>query len=326
MSLKPIQFLIIACMIFIVSACGKSKGQEVKDAVRSANILLSTKQCQQAIDLLEGIGRQNRDANYLKVLSSSYACRAGYSTITFFGTDISKTATPSPLGGVTTYATSQIAVTAPLVNDSNYKDLQEAINILLYAGGISASTEPTASERTKYFSSGPAGDINTELAFMMMVQLGKFMRVYANASIAGVKGGGSAANNCFTDYSTTPVAIQTYVTSVLPGACNSVSSSHTQLALGLSGRRVRLCQGVVLMNSILDVLPSVLAAAGGGSTTDLATVTSQINTQKAFLITAYPTIGPTATVMSQYNCENDGSIDVNTLASYYAILFEGIIQ
>ncbi|MBC7713561.1 MAG: hypothetical protein H7177_09485 [Rhizobacter sp.] len=326
MSLKSIQILIIAFMIFTISACGKSKSQEVKDAVLSANILLSDKQCQQAIDLLEGIGRQTRDANYLKVLSSAYACRAGYSTVTFFGTDISKTATPSPLGGLSTFTTSQVAVTNPLVNDSNYKDLLEAINILLYAGGISSSTEPTAQERAKYFSGGQAGDINSELAFMMMVQLGKFMKVYANANIGGVKGGGGAGNNCFTDYSTTPAAVQTYVTTVLPGACNSVSSSHAQLALGLSTRRVRLCQGVVLMNSILDVLPSVLASAGGGSTADLSTVTTQINTQKALLITAYPTVGPTATVMSQYNCETDASIDVDTLASYYAVLFEALIQ
>jgi hypothetical protein len=241
MSLKSIKFLLIIFALFTISACGKSKSQEVKDSVLSANILLSTGQCQPAIDLLESLGRQTRDASYLKALASSYACRAGYSTVNFFGSDISKTATPSPLGGMTTYATSQVAVTSPLSDDTNFKDLQQAIDILLYAGGISSTNDPTASERQKYFSAGQVGDINAQLVFMELVQLGKLMKVYTNADIAGAK------HNCFTDYTTTPAAVQAVV-AVLPGACHVTNNSHPELALGLSSRRLRLCQGVVLFN------------------------------------------------------------------------------
>lgn len=325
MSAKFIKILLIALVAFTSSSCGKSKSEEIEDAVLSANILLSTKQCQAAIDLLEGLGRQTSDAYYLKALSSAYACRAGYSAVTFFGSDVKKTASPAPLGGMTTYSTSQVEVTSPLADDPKFKDLQTAIDILLYAGGIPVSTEPSASERQKYFTAGQAADINTELVFMLLVQTGKLMAVYADVDSDGVKGGGGS-NKCFTDYSTTPAAVQLYVTSVLTGECDSVSDSHAELAIGVDGRRARLCQGVVLLNSILDLLPSVLASAGGGSLTDLADLTSEIDDQKDALITAYPAIGTTATVMSQYNCENDSNIDVDTLASYYAILFEAIVE
>lgn len=73
---------IAICTLFL--ACGKTTEEEVKDAILSANIYLSRSECQPAIDLLEGMGRQNKNPYYLKALSSAYACRAGYSTITFF--------------------------------------------------------------------------------------------------------------------------------------------------------------------------------------------------------------------------------------------------
>lgn len=310
----------------MISSCGKSTEKEVADAVLSANILLSTSQCQPAIDLLEAIGNQPKNAKYLKTLSTAYACRAGYSSTVFFGTDIAKTAMPSPLGGVTLYTTSTATTTSPLANDTKYKDLLNAINILLYAGGSASTVESGALERAKYFNANEQSDINTQLAFMMLVQLGKFIKVYADADATGAKGGGSAGNNCFTNYSTTPALIQTYVTAVLPGACDSVSSSHPELEVGATNRKARLCQGVVLMNNILDILPAILASAAGGSLSDISSVTTLINTQKTELTTRYPAIGATATVLSQANCETEAAITEDTLAAYYAVVFEGLIQ
>lgn len=320
-----IYFLIVMLLVFSVS-CGKSNEQEVKDAILEANNYLSTRQCQQAIDLLEGLGRQNRNSYYLKALSSSYACRAGYSTTTFFGTDITKTTTPSPMGGITTYTTSLVSATSPLASDSKFKDLQTAIDILLYAGGIASTTEPTIAERAKYFSAGQAGDINTQLLFMMLVHAGKLMKVYSDADAAGVKGGGSLSNNCFTDYSTTSGAVQAYLGTGNTGACTVTNSSHAQLAIGVTGRRARLCQGVVLLNTIFDLLPSVLATAGGGDLDSINSMTTDITTFKAALIALDPSFGATATVLSQTNCENDAAITLVTLTSYYAVIFESLVH
>lgn len=327
MSIGSIKSTFLIAVLMLSFSCGKSKDEEVKDAILSANIYLSTKQCQPAIDLLESMGRQNSNAKYLKALSSAYACRAGYSTTSFFGDDISKTASPSPLGGMTTYKTSLVTTTtSPLTDDSSFRDLQTAIDILLYAGGIAATKEPTALERSKYFSLNQAGDINTQLVFMMLVQTGKLMKVYADTSAAGVKGGGSGSNTCFTDYSATDPLVQAYLLTGNTGACITANSSHTQLALGATDRRKRLCEGTVLLNGILNLLPSVLATAGGGDLDDIADITTEIEDQKDALELIDPDFSPTATVLSQTNCENNSDIDEVTLSSYYAVFFESLVK
>lgn len=322
--------LLSKLFVYILSAmtllsCGKNTEEKVADATTSANILLSTRQCQAAIDLLESVGRQNKNAYYLKTLSSAYACRANYSTIKFFADDIALTSTPSPLGGMATYSTSQATIAAALSDDTKFQDLQRAIDILLYAGGIATTTEPTISERAKYFSANQAGDINSQLLFMLLAQTGKLMKYYADSGTTGVKGSGSGANNCFTDYTTTPAAVQTYVAS-LPGACTVTNSSHPDLAIGATDRRKRLCQGVVLMNALLEILPSVVATASGGDMASISTIANDIQNQKDLLTTNYPAIGVTATVMSQANCEASASIDFSTLTAYYAIIYEALIN
>lgn len=320
----------IACLMLSVS-CGKSKDQEIKDAILGANNYLSQKNCQPAIDLLEGMGRQNTNASYLKVLASAYACKAGYSSVAYAGgpgSDVEKTTMPTPLGGMTTYSTSLVTLTSPLSSDEKFQALQTAIDILLYAGGISSTTEPTSSERAKHFSLNQAGDINTELLFMMMVQAGRMMKVYGNTDIGGVKGNGTTTNNhCFTDYSGATLAVINAVPS-LPGACKVINNPHPELAPTVSATllRKRLCQGVVLMNSIIDVLPSVVATAGGGSIDDIKDITTNINTYKTLAITYDAAAATTALVMSQANCESDSAITPSTLAAYYALVFEGSVQ
>ena len=325
-SLKYSFFILV--LLFSLS-CGKDKKEEVIDAIRSANIHLSTYKCQEAIDILEALGRQNRNAKYLKALASAYACRAGYSTITFFGSDIKKTSSAAPLGGMATYTTSQVTPVTDLTSDQKFRDLQTAINILLYAGGIDTATEPSALERSKYFSTSEAGDINSELAYMLMVQTGKFMKVYGNANASGAKGSGSGTNDCFTDYShiTQPI-IEAGIAS-LPGSCKVKNSSHPELdsaSIAADERKKRLCEGVVLMNGIFDILPSVLASAVGGDITSIADVTTEIAKGRKLLQDNYPAIGVLLNTISQKNCVDNATIDEEMLETYYVGVFETIIQ
>ena len=130
----------------------------------------------------------------------------------FLPSDLSLTATPAPLGGTTIYSTSGATVSNPLENDTSFDDLQTAINILLYAGNLSATTEPFATNRALKFSSDEAADMNSQLLFMELVQLGKYMRVYGNGNSLGVKGAGNPLlNTCFT----------TYTDAGLPAACRN---------------------------------------------------------------------------------------------------------
>ena len=323
----------LKCLVFFLSlnllfSCGKTADEKTMSAVLSANISLSKGNCQEAIDILEANGRQVHDAHYLKTLASAYACRAKFSVVTFFASDIGISATPAPLGGATKYTTSQLAVSGSLANDSNFKDLQTGIDVLLYAGGFSTSTEPTSVERAKYFTANQAADLNSQILFMMFAQLGKYMEIYADAGTSGVKGSGSGSNNCFTDYSNTPGGIQTALGG-MPGACKVINSSHPQLdssLISVALRRTRLCQGLVLVNGILDILPSVVASAGGGDLATISSLTATITDLKSDMVIAYPAIGAVAIVTSQYNCENDPAITVATVESYFAMIFEALIQ
>ncbi len=311
--MKNWPFFIIIILLF--SACGKSTDEEIEDAILSANISLSAGDCQDAITTLEGIGRKNKNAVYLKTLASAYACRAGYSTIEFFTSDIVNTTSPAPLGGMSKYTLAQDTFQVPLENDPKFVDLQTAINLLLYAGGIASTTEPLSTERTKYFTSSDLADLNAQLLYMEMVQLGIVFKVYGDASAAGVKGGGPASNVCLTTYT---------VLGVNPnaGACNSTNSGHAQTDVALvsaATRKRRLCQGVVLMNGVLELLPALITTAlPAGSQAGANAAITAINNAKA----AAGAIGQVLNTQNQSACENDSIVTVSNLEAYYAAIME----
>ena len=322
------KILVLFLALVLLSGCGKNSDEKTSDAILSANIALSKGNCQDAIDDLESIGRQNNNSHYLKTLAAGYACRAGYSVVTFFSTDLPVSSTPAPLGGVTKYTTSQVTVTGTLQADPNFVDLQKAIDVLFYAGGISTSVDPTSVLRARSFNSNDAADINSQLVFMMFAQLGKYMEVYADAGTTGVKGSGALTNNCFTDYSNVPAAVSTSL-SHYPGACTVTNSPHPALdstLVSVATRRTRMCQGIILVNGILDILPSVVASAGGGDLSVISGLTANITALENALKLANPSIGNTLTVLSQSSCETDPSITTATLESYFAIIFEALIQ
>ena len=329
MSIRSIKSIILIAVLMLSFSCGKTKDQEVKDEVLSANIYLSTKQCQPAIDVLESMGRQTSNALYLKTLASAYACRAEYSSVVLFGTDIEKTASPAPLGGMSTYTTSTVASTSPLTDDLKFRDLQTAIDILLYAGGIPLTSEPSAALRATKFSANHAGDINTQIAFMMMVQAGKFMKVYGNANAAGVKSLGGGSNTCFTSYANVDNGVSTAIlASGSTGNCSGINSGHPQL-IGPAAdpeRKKRLCEGVVLFNGILDLLPSIIASAGGTALGNVGVQIDIINQARQDLEDDYPDIGTIMNTLSQTNCENDASITEEIIELYYLAYVEALIE
>ncbi len=322
---------LLLLILLSLLGCGASTEDKLNEAILDAEIALGSSNCQYAIDVLESYGRVNTHARYLKTLSSAYACRAGYSTPTFFTNDLSLTATPAPLGGTTIYSTSGATVSNPLENDTSFVDLQTAINILLYAGNLSATTEPFATNRALKFSSDEAADMNSQLLFMELVQLGKYMRVYGNGNSLGVKGAGNPLlNTCFTTY--TDAALPVLVGTTLPahgGACQGINAGHAQLAIGIGAatRKKRLCHGVVLMNGIFDILPTVVNSASGGSLAGISSVSdASITAAKLVVTTAFPAIGAVLTTANQTNCENDAIVSVASLEGYFALMMESMYQ
>lgn len=326
---KPLMFILALTLLF---SCGKNADQKTADAVLSASIALSKGDCQDAINVLEENGRVNTNAVYLKTLASAYACRAGYSTLTFFTTDISKTVTPAPLGGTTTYSTSNATVQSTLQNDASYQDLQTAINILLYAGGIPSGTEPTTAERKKHFTTSEVADIDSQLLYMALVQLGRYGYFYGDSSATGVKGSGPGSNTCFTSYVNAHANVKAAITAAA-GTCANVAdttSAHAQLKEGVvaATRKTRLCQGVVLLNNVFTLLPNVVAsifsnpADQAAATAALTTITNA----KTALTAADASTGTVVSTLNQSICEDDSLVTVQAIEGYFGIMFEGAFR
>lgn len=321
--------LIIILFLFNLFSCGKNADEKTIEAILTANIALGSSDCQTAIDVLEANGRINKNASYLKTLASAYACRAGYSTVTFFTSDFTKTVTPAPLGGTTTYSTSGTAVASTLQNDSKYSDMQTAINILLYAGGIPSGIEPTAAERAKYFTTSEAADINSQLLYLVLVQLGRYGYFYGDSSSTGVKGSGPGSNTCFTSYTSAIAGVKAAITTAA-GTCTNITTdaaSHAQLSNTLTAatRKTRLCQGVVLLNGVFALLPSVVSSVFSNATDQAAATAaiSVLNVAKTALITADSTTSVVASTLNQSVCEDDSVVSVSNIESYFGLMFEG---
>lgn len=317
---------LIFIFLFTLFSCGKSNDEKVNDAIDRANTLLTTRQCGEAISLLEGLGRQSANARYVVALASAYACRAEYSSVTFFATDVAKTATDdSVLGGLTLYTTSSKSITAPFYTDSRVQDIQTAINILLYAaGGIGATTEPTYARRAAIYGND-GGDVNSFAMYLILVQLGKYLRYYGDGNDAGQKSGGSLSNTCLADYQNADAAIQAAIMGAgETGSCVTTNGGHSELANGVAAatRKQRLCQGVVLVNNLFELLPFVLADAAGTDLDDITTVTDEIDDAKEALKVLVPGIGSVITVQNQSNCETDTNISISEIESYFGAIME----
>jgi hypothetical protein len=329
---KSLLFILIILNLF---SCGATTDEKLAEAILDAQIALGSSDCQHAINTLEAYGRVNTNSHYLKTLSSAYACRAGYSTPTFFSTDLALTATPPPLTGMALYTTSLVATTSPLQTDAKFEDLQTAIDILLYAGGFAKTKNPTTTERAKYFTADEAGDINTQLLFMELAQLGKFMRIYGNASstagLNGLKGTGTDithTNLCFTSYANADAGVFGALQGVNK-TCKVNNSSHTELAEGSvpdATRKTRLCHGVVLLNGVLDLLPSVVGAASGGSLAAVSGLTLAISAVKSAVSSADNTTTALMATMSQTQCEDPGVATIGNVETYYAGVMEYMFQ
>lgn len=315
--------------IFVLISCSKTPEEKVRDALISAQLYLSNSECDKAIDLLEAVGKQGKNARYLITLATAYACRGGYSTTYFFANDIGKTGDALPLGGLSLYSTSTVT-TNPLTEDSSFRDIQSAIDLLLYAGDIATTKNPTIVERAKYFSTLEAGDINALLAYLTMIQLGKLIKVYANTDSLGEKGKGSAGNTCLADYTGNALAIAFLANAAVEeatGLCVA-PDSHSQLSSSINATtlRKRLCEGVVLLNGFLNVLPGVIQAAGGDELQEFSTIPQLIEDFKEELEGLDPTAAETLSVISQSKCETDTDITMDSIELYYAFLFESLIQ
>jgi hypothetical protein len=323
--MKYFNLLFLIFTLFILS-CSQSRSEKYEEAIDAAHFLLTKSKCQQSISLLESIGVNSLNAEYLQLLAASYACKSDFRTINFFADDLDKINGSSGafFGSLSKLSTSPMDSPA----DSNFVNLQKAIDILLYAGGVD---EPTSEQRAEIFESIDANNINMQNLYMLIVQLGKYLYYYGNADpVNGVKGTGSIANGntnnltngCFYDYNpsdaTVAAAINLARANGQAGSCNSTASGHERLvALPNSNTVKRMCQGIILFNSLLNIITNLDIPVKGKALAEVGDVFRTVCTQ-------VPGISDLCALYNQEQCEADfaNAPASDKLQIYFFFIFE----
>ena len=307
--------------LFLFISCAKTTDEKVAEAIDVANTYLSEGKCSSAIDVLEEVGRQSSNGIYLQVLASAYACRGGFSELTFLLNDIDvMTQTTTATETLLTYLSIISTSTETETDSDSYTDLKTAINLLI----DSTSAQPSQSARNTKFGTRRAGDMGMQALLLMFAQLGKFLHYYGNVDSNGAKGGGSGTNNCFIDY-TDLTAASALGTS---GTCKSTAGTrtgHPDLSLvggSLTATKSKLCEGLMLVTNIIDTLNNI-SIPTDSTLSALDDVKTEVNDMKTTIYT-----GGLETLLDttdQATCATlvASSTEFENLQRIYASLFEG---
>jgi len=304
-----------------------AKQDVVAEAVRGAHLLLNTSDCQSALNVLQTIGHQPRNASYLLALSSAYACKASFSLSRLIATDLLEASSPTPLGGLTKFSTS----TMEFPEDVGFVGIQQAIDTLLFAGGIEETNNPTSLLRAQYFSKSDLDLLESQLFFLIMAQLGRYMRFYGNGNAQGVKG------RCFVSYENLPLTVGdlNLMLQSSGGACTGApATGHAALGSGADNtvNASRLCYGVMLVNNFKELAPKVLSAYAGDTVSNLSTfstITQVVDTAISTATSGLYDMTTVSGVLGHKRCLNNIeaiSNDTRSLQIFSAFYLESLFQ
>ncbi len=315
-----IHFLLVSILLI---SCAKTPKEEVLEAIDLALTYLSSERCEDAINILEKVGRQNDNAVYLEVLASAYACRAGFSTIRFIGDDIPNLDTSSFANLLKSVSILSLSPETA-ADSSSYSDMRTGFNIIFQSDG---GPEPSQVNRATKYGARKSGDMGVEALLFSMVQLGKFINYYGNVDASGVKGLGAGVSRCFIDY-TFGLAQAARVAG--GGSCNGNNFGHADLSVlggsAATGIR-RRCEGLMLFTNILDILQN-MDLSGSDSLRDLEEAGDEIVTLKESAITARPSLSTLLNMTSQSLCETTlaSPAEMDNMELIYALFYETGLQ
>ena len=311
--------LTIFFILFALIGCGKTPDEERSDAIDVAQTYLSDGDCDQAIEVLEDVGRDLTDPIYVQVLASAYACKANFNTIKFISDDLEDINTTA--AGLMRSLSIMSLSDETTADSEEYEALREALDILYASGG---GTQPSQARRTATFGARKAGDIGLQIVILSAVQFGKFLNLYGNVSGTGVKGGGTNTNSCFIDYSYANA--QAAVSAVATDACSSFNDGHPSLSFSapnLETTKRRLCEGLTLLTNQIDVLDNI-DVTGSDTFDDLEDVATVARASKTAAIAADASLSTLLNMTSRSLCETtlDTASQLNNMELIYALIFE----
>lgn len=314
--------LILSLIFFLLCSCGKKPSEVEAEAIDLAQTYLSFDECEKAIDVLEEAGRNRNNAIYLQVLASAYSCRATYSDTVFLTSEMSKIQTS---GTDLMKSLTQLTWSPETVADStHYKDLRESLNILLNVD----DNQPSQVAREAKYGARKAGDMGVQALLLSLTQLGKFLHFYGNVDVDGNKGDGdpsvdeqtATASSCFINY--TDARALAFLAG-LGGTCDG-TKGHPNMSFAapdLTSTKRRLCEGLMIVTNIIDILNNLTLPDSIG---DLTAIAATVTAFKTTITTTDPALETLINTTSQSTCETlvAGSGEFNNLQYIYALLFE----
>ena len=313
-------FLIFTISLLLLS-CGKPE-EKVDNAILRANLALTRGDCDSAITILNGEGSQVGNADYTKTLATAYACKSGYKTATLFGNDLPKITDPDLLlRGMSTFTTSPTRD----LESTSYVYLKRALDLLLYAGGISSDSNPTSDERSSIF--GTKGmDINSLAFYLSLAQLGKFSFYFGNSSaLTGIKGAGNITSNnpCYLDYNAN---VNNFIDTIgTTGVCvDGSDEGHPDLVSGVDTVNLEnACTGIILFNNFIDTLDSFIATFTGDDFSEFVNVSNAVEIAKQGILLDKPAFDDRIfDTTSQARCEELFVGNDEDIMYFYAAVFE----
>lgn len=332
LDIKPQFFL----LLFLLISCGVDPQGERDQAILTANIQLSSRNCNDAISALEAVPFSWEDPTFLKTLSLSYACKGKFDVLNLFTNDLPLfgSVNDSPLGGLSIFSTSTDMESH---TDTDFLSMNTALDYLIYAGGISKDENPTHEKRKSFFESQDLQELEMLAFYEILVNLGRFLNYYGNVNSDGEKGAGSNhENKCFLVYDNFPLEsggnLRDFFGLGITGSCTKAragNSGHEFLYDQDEGTRSieRLCQGVVLFNNFFAIIPHVLESITGQDFDEVSDISNLLSFQLAIAEAAKSGVtAKVGEVLSQDLCVSNNVNDDSFLQVYYAIVVEVLLQ
>ena len=263
------QLLSNLIILILICSCAKTPEEELDSAKREAKYYLSKGNCSKARNILNDVGEEEDDAEYISIYASTYGCEAGYSELDFIGS-LGDLDSSSLIGSLASFDSSNPAN----FDHDEFNDLLAAINYIL----DSAGSVPSTTEREDKFGVVKGTDLSLQALYMIMTGIGKFFAYYGNANTLGVKAAGTLDTNVCIGFYDADADIDTYLSATPINGCNSGSDGHTDLKSPVAAATIttRLCQGIVLFNNMLEILSNITLSSND-SLGDLGAVADSVN-------------------------------------------------
>lgn len=258
----------------------------------------------------------------MKVYSSAYACKAGFSMLDLFELEIDNIDASNLLTSLASLSSSD----ETQADSSQFLALERAISIIVESQTVNSNA--SAAKRASYYGSAKGADLNFQVTLMMIVQLGKFFKLYGDADSTGIKGA-QGNNSCLFSYTNADAV--TSIGATTPGSCVAATgnqgSSYLEAPVTATLIQKRMCYGIVLFNNFIDTLGSLsLSSSQYGELDEIKDLVDA--SYAAIIATEAGTFSSTVVydvkdIRTQALCE---ALDFDEVERYYAFFLENLYQ